>query len=228
MQALEIISIILAVTFFLPLLILLFRALGIGLEKKHEIGPLTEAEIAEIPLVLYCPAPEDATEDAAAEGSSGVNSSVAASTAPTADKADIPAPATPVEPSPPAPRKRRRRLLRIFRHSRRSGAVASSGEKGDEAVGLSNGVYVPTPYPLRPLPANLSTCAVCLCGALSLDQPFSLRRLRSPAVVGRVTARDSRDRRRLRAVAGASVRTLSPSRMCRRLAHDLGPLSGAF
>lgn len=75
-------------------------------------------------------------------------------------------PAVPDRPAPPVPTerqrgRRRRRLARLFFHVKRhpKGSPASK----DSSFSTSDAAYIPTPYPLHPLPANQSTCPICLC-----------------------------------------------------------------
>lgn len=209
LYALEIIFIILAVTFFLPIVIvrpvhclmiassadgssqLGIRVFGWG-AKKQEIGPITKEQIEKIPLVLYIPSGEDespAEGEAAptieADGAEGIEmadvskpkdleegagkegeSSDAApaeavpssSTAAAANATPSPNPsATPTERQRG---RRRRKLARLFFHVKRRRRNAADG---DASFSTSDAAYIPTPYPLHPLPANQSTCPICLC-----------------------------------------------------------------
>ncbi|KAK9893966.1 hypothetical protein P389DRAFT_147543 [Cystobasidium minutum MCA 4210] len=170
----ELAIIILAVVFFLPLVIVVLRLFG-GLEKKHEIGPLTKEDIARLPTVYYIPAAAEQTEKTAA-GAGGAEHAAekpAASTteqatsSPTSDHSSLPGKGADqgnvnVEKAVHRPR-RRRQLVRLF--FKRKRATTSSGDalSQAEAGQATKGPYVPTKYPLHPLPDNLSSCPICLC-----------------------------------------------------------------
>jgi hypothetical protein len=131
---------------------ILLHALGYG-QKKHDIGPLAKDDIDALPLVLFVPAEEE------------VAPAPAASDAPGADAvATTPAPVAPTAPIKTKTTGRRRRLVRLLwspaRRKRRAATGSADGEKS------ADGPYGATPYPLHPLPSNLSTCPICLCGAL--------------------------------------------------------------
>lgn len=147
------------------------RILGFGpVEKRNEIGPLSASQIAQIPLVLFIPAPTIETAH-----HSPVVQSI---TLPTPD---IPAPSSvPVELPPSSAQsvspeatpavvqkvKDRRfwRLLR-YRSTKKDGSVdagtAGVIDKDDPAS-----AYVPAPARLRyhPIIEHLATCSICLLG----------------------------------------------------------------
>lgn len=140
-----------------------------GLEKKHEIGPLTKEEIAKLPTVYYIPAPPEAKEKISSP------TSASGSDKPTEarrDHASMPSETSAIgsdgsgkanENDKTATKpKRRRHLLRILFKPRRSTSKDSNDLSKAEAGNLSNGPYVPTKYPLHPLPDNLSSCPICL------------------------------------------------------------------
>ena len=168
----EVLLIVLAVVFFLPLLIITLRAFGVvssnlwfaaseansGLqgEKKHEIGPLQQSEINKIPLVLYVPGPEEdePKSTTSAEGEK-----------PQADQQleESPAQPPPIEHKAVKSKgKKERRFMTLFRsRQKRKGAAQSQFSTGQGNV---DG-YIAAPYPYHPLPPNQSTCPICLTGS---------------------------------------------------------------
>ena len=129
------------------------NAFGIG-RKTHDIGPLHKDDIAKLPLVLYVPKLD-------APIASPVDQPEVTPNNPIPDPVTVPnhepalTPATNV--TTPARKHRGRRLIRLFWSSSRS---TTAPEKSRD----SNQGFVNTPWPLHPLPANLSTCPICLTG----------------------------------------------------------------
>lgn len=141
--------------------IIVLRAFG-GLEKKHEIGPLTKEEIAKLPTVYYIPAPEttEKSQGAAPTGGEHVEKQSDSRTENTSTLPNTVASASQSPENSSSSKPRRRHLLRIlFKRKRRS---ASDASPKNAAKGAFNGLYVPTKYPLHPLPDNLSSCPICL------------------------------------------------------------------
>jgi hypothetical protein len=145
---------------------------GVG-QKKHDIGPLSDSDICKIPLVLFIPSdPEEQNVNLDPKADAD---SPATSATPTLGSSTCGDPKE--ETSPPLPplspvssratqtyrRTKRRRLWRLFfplkRLSKDKSSHASSADSSGPAA-----IYVPTPYPLHPLPPNQSTCPICLCG----------------------------------------------------------------
>lgn len=179
----EILLIVFAVVFFLPselpsfryqciqfirlinrvLVVILGLRLFGGLEKKHEIGPLTKEEIAKLPVVLYVPKPEEEGTSKASDIEQGKSASAtnADGDAKAEEQRTEQSPAYSAHPPAPSTgttkRPRRRQVLRLF-FRRNRGKNVSSSESAS-----SNGEYIDTPYPLYPLPENLSSCPICLC-----------------------------------------------------------------
>lgn len=144
----------------LTVVIIVLRLFG-GLEKKHEIGPLTKEEIAKLPVVYYIPAPEATDKEPASTPKPGEGHSEK----PSDIRTDHAAPSEPASASQgdlktPIKSKRRRHLLRILFKRKRGARNTNDMSKAEE--GTSNGVYAPTKYPLHPLPDNLSSCPICL------------------------------------------------------------------
>ena len=138
---------------------MILRAFG-GLEKKHEIGPLTKEEIAKLPTVYYIPAPETAEKSQATVPYEGGHAEKRSDSR-TEDASSLPNPAASSSQSPEnaTSKPRRRHLLRIFFKHKRGSA---GDDASNPAKGAANGLYVPTKYPLHPLPDNLSSCPICL------------------------------------------------------------------
>lgn len=124
-----------------------------GVEKKHEIGPLSKDELAKLPVVLYIPGPE--TSEAKLDVNAAAASAATAAVTPT--PVDEIAPTSESQPS-----QRRRHILRLFfqRRSRRNaGGTTMDANTGNHT---GTGYALGLPHPLHPLPANLSTCPICL------------------------------------------------------------------
>jgi len=156
----EVVLIVVAVVFFLPVVILGLRMFG-GLEKKHEIGPLSKDQIASLPLVLYAPAKEDASPTVAAEGVAQQEGSSAPEKASTTHVKGSATPASASnDPTPPPTSRRRTQWLRLlFKRNRRG---ANGDDTNSSAAKGEDGEYVKTPHTIHPLPDNLSSCPICL------------------------------------------------------------------
>ena len=150
-------------------------AFGVG-QKKHDVGPLSKEDIAQLPIVHYIPQDDDAPEPSAPvvggeESAPKVDSEVAV--VPEQSPPAEPANTQPLTPSPTSAsnrdrtstrRKQSRRFARLFWSNSRRRRDTNGHSKGTEAGGPNDGRYVATVYPLHALPANLSTCPICLCG----------------------------------------------------------------
>lgn len=139
-----------------------------GLEKKHEIGPLSKDQIASLPVVLYIPAKDEQ------ESAGTVDQSTAATSTQEKlpDSQTPPSQQKPSEPSriefsqeesakPPTPPRRRTQWLRLLFKRNRKGDNADTKEV-DAASSGPGADYVKTVHPLKPLPDNLSSCPICL------------------------------------------------------------------
>lgn len=159
----EIVAILFAVIFFLPAVIIFLRMTG-GLEKKHEIGPLSKDEIAKIPVVYYIPAPaeEPSTTNASVDGEISPQEKKPASRPATPAVTTI-IPSTQKDQSPSStPSRRHGKLQRLFLRRKQAKVSNFGAHVGSSAKGHDDAGYVKTAYPLHPLPDNLSSCPICL------------------------------------------------------------------
>lgn len=123
--------------------VIILTALGYG-SKKHDIGPLSQADIDALPIVLYTPVIDAPVIDAPAEAAAKEEQS-----------------AGDLRPAPPSdsfakPSRKPNRLRLLF--SRRRKPAAGSNDASRSATPARA-----LPYPLHALPENLSTCPICLC-----------------------------------------------------------------
>lgn len=124
------------------------RLFGVGVvEKKNEIGPLSAAQLAELPLVLFIPV------DPVAASAADVD------TASALPQLEAGAPHV-------VSGKNSRRFWRLWKNKSSSAHVAGTAVTEGITSG-SSGIYISPPVNMRyhEITDHLSTCAICLLGA---------------------------------------------------------------
>lgn len=166
----EIIILIFAIVFFLPMVIYVMRALGLGDRLPRagiqpETGKISQKVVDEIKLVYYTPAEEDDGEEGDAGTTQDRIVQAALEVGETMFSSTIP-PAVPMDGVQghsirnKAEGKKRGGWARLFMVRKRmpSDAVLGKGgasKRGEPALNLK--------YPLHPIPINRATCSICLC-----------------------------------------------------------------
>lgn len=170
LYAAEIFLIVIAVLFFLPLLLIILRVFGVG-EKTNEIGPLSNLEISKLPLRIYIPSPipldtSQISPEPQLDGES---------TLPTSTTEDPPpSPTTTTHTTTKSSSQGPARFWRLFK--KRISRTTKTGSKSHSSDGSGSGkgggedlseYYKPPNSTFVILSESQSTCAICLCGESS-------------------------------------------------------------
>lgn len=132
---------------------------------------MTKEEIATLPTVYYIPAPEQQEKTSSSAAGTAPESGTAekpseSRTDHVAEPGNIPAgqseTKTADDKAAPKPRRRRHLVRILFKRKRGATPAGDALSKAEAGQATSNGLYVPTKYPLHPLPDNLSSCPICL------------------------------------------------------------------
>lgn len=167
----EIIILIFAIVFFLPMVIYVMRALGLGDRLPRagiqpETGKISQKVVDEIKLVYYTPAEEEgedgnagSTQDRIMQAALEVGETMFSSTIPQATPTDV------VQGQSMRSKvegKKRGGWARLFMMRRRTPSDAALGN--GKAAGSKRGeLALNLKYPLHPIPINRATCSICLC-----------------------------------------------------------------
>ncbi|KAK4055537.1 hypothetical protein OIV83_000083 [Microbotryomycetes sp. JL201] len=154
--AAESILLLIAIVFFLPVLLVTMRMTGYG--TRHEIGPMTKEQIEQLPLGIYVgELPETSTQEHAVGEDLNVPKEIKANAS--VVQVETASSITASNSAADSPKAKKRRWWRLW-----SSAPASGKASGTVADPSLSGL-VPLPAGMRPLRLSQSqaSCSICLC-----------------------------------------------------------------